>query len=74
MLENRNEPVMDKTKIDRKDDFLQHILKALETFSLDEQNYIMKAIYQNIKEYRMCELEELKVKAEMIDKSITDLG
>jgi len=58
MLENRNEPVMARPEIERKDDFLQHIPKELETFSLDEQNYIMKTIYQSTKERRMCELKE----------------
>ena len=74
MLVNRNEPVMAEAVTSRKNDFLNTVLSEMETFNLDEQNQIIKTIYDSIKERRMCELKELKVKAEMLDKAITELG
>ena len=74
MLENRNEPVMAEAVTSRKNEFLNSVLSEMETFNLDEQNQIIKTIYDSIKERRMCELKELKVKAEMLDKAITELG
>jgi hypothetical protein len=74
MLVNRNEPVMAEAVTSRKNEFLNNVLSEMETFNLDEQNQIIKTIYDSIKERRMCELKELKVKAEMLDKAIIELG
>jgi hypothetical protein len=74
MLVNRNEPVMAEAVNSRKNEFLNNVLSEMETFNLEEQNQIIKTIYDSIKERRMCELKELKVKAEMLDKAIIELG
>ena len=74
MSANRNEPVMAEAVTSRKNEFLNNVLSEMETFNLDEQNQIIKTIYDSIKEHRMCELKELTVKAEMLDKAITELG
>ena len=74
MLEKRNEPVMAEAVTSRKNEFLNNALSEMETFNLEEQNQIIKTIYDSIKERRMYELKELKVRAEMLDKAITELG
>lgn len=74
MLLNRKEPVMAEAVTSKKNEFLNNVLSEMETFNLEEQNQIIKTIYDSIKEKRMYELKELKVRAEMLDKAITELG